>query len=225
MIERPASGQAIIAATRSRSYRTALRRALLVLFALTAVLGAGAWFDRDSLLRSAADLWIVSDPIDPADAAAVLGGGVEDRPFAAAKYYKEGLVKKILVSKTYEGPAEKLGAVVPEAVASREILLKLGVPASAIETFGPSRNTHQEALALRAWAEETGAHSLIVPTEIFSARRVRWTLHHVLGHDIITRVPALVPPGYNRADWWQHDRGILAFQNEFLKYLYYRISY
>jgi uncharacterized SAM-binding protein YcdF (DUF218 family) len=226
MSARSLSGQATAAATRSHSCCTTLRRGLLTLFAFAVVLGAGAWLDRDSLLRSAADLWIVSDPLAPADAVAVLGGGVEDRPFAAAQYYKEGLVKKILVSNAYEGPAEKLGIVVPDAIATREILLKLGVPASAIATFGHRlRNTHQEALALRAWAERTGARSLIVPTEIFSTRRVRWVLHHLLPPGTTIRVPALPPPDYSRTDWWRHNRGILAFQNEILKYLYYRIRY
>ncbi|HJU15264.1 MAG TPA: YdcF family protein [Stellaceae bacterium] len=193
---------------------------------LASGLGASAWFDRDLLLREAANLWIVSDPIGPADAAAVLGGGVADRPFAAARYYKEGLVRKILISDSYQGPAEKLGIVVPEAETDRKILLKLGVPANAIATFGHSlRNTHQEAQALRTWAEQMGVRSLIVPTEIFSARRVRWMLHRVFRPDTIIRVPALEPPDYNRSDWWEDNRGILAFQNEILKYLYYRVKY
>lgn len=222
----PAAGQAMAAATRARSCCAALRRGLLALFALAAVLAIGAWCDRDALLRTAADLWIVSDPPAPADAVAVLGGGVADRPFAAAGYYQEGLVRKVLISDAYQGPAEKLGVVIPDAVASREVLLKLGVPAGAIETFGHRlRNTRQEALALRIWAKRTEARSIIVPTEIFSARRVRWMLHRVLRPDTTVRVPALDPPDYSRTDWWRSSEGIIAFQNEILKYLYYRIRY
>src|SRR5882724_7610551 len=73
-------------------------RGVLAVFAVVAVLGIGAWADREWLLRSATDLWIVSDPIGPADAVAVFGGGIEDRPFAAAEYYRQGLVKRVLVS-------------------------------------------------------------------------------------------------------------------------------
>ncbi len=203
-----------------------LRRGLLGLLLLFVVLGTGAWFARDWLLREAADLWVVSDPVGPADAVAVLGGGVEDRPFAAAKYYREGLVQKILVSNAHEGPAETLGIVTPDAEANRKVLLKLRVPESAIETFGYNlKNTHQEVLALHAWAKKTGAHSIIVPTEIFSARRVRWMLRRVFGDKYVIRVPALDPAGYNRDNWWKHAQGIITFQNEILKYVYYRLRY
>src|SRR5262249_57698238 len=44
-----------------------------------------AWVERESLLRGAADLWLVSDPVGPADIAVVLGGGLDVRPFAAAE--------------------------------------------------------------------------------------------------------------------------------------------
>ena len=26
-------------------------------------------------------------------------------------------------------------------------------------------------------------------------------------------------------DWWQHEEGVIAFQNEVIKYLYYRFKY
>jgi hypothetical protein len=59
---------------------------------------------------------------------------------------------------------------------------------------------------------------MIVPTEIFSARRVRWMLHR---HDYDPRPR----PGRYRRDWWQSDRGISAFWREILKYVYYRVRY
>jgi uncharacterized SAM-binding protein YcdF (DUF218 family) len=198
----------------------------LALFAVVMALGISAWLGREPLLRWTADVWIVSDPIGPADAVAVFGGGLEDRPFAAAAFYREGLVKKVLVSNVHVGPAEKLGVTPSQTAAIREVLVKLGVPASDIEAFGDDLgNTHQEVLALRAWADRNGARSIIVPTEIFSARRVRWMLHHAFGDAIAIRVPALDPGEYREDDWWKHDAGLITFQNEILKYLYYRIKY
>jgi len=123
---------------------------ILVVLTAVALLGVGAWEGRPWLLQSAADQWIVSDPLGPADAVAVFGGGVADRPFAAAQYYRQGWVTKILVDE-------------PD---SKAVLLKLGTPESAIETFGHALgNTHQEALALRAWAEQHNLHSVIAVAE------------------------------------------------------------
>jgi uncharacterized SAM-binding protein YcdF (DUF218 family) len=178
-------------------------RRILAAFAVVAVLGTGAWADRDWLLLSAADLWIVSDPIGPADAVAVFGGGLADRPFAAAQYYREGLVKKILID-------------IPD---SEAVLLELGIQASAIETFGSGlKNTHQEVLALRAWTQRHSLHSIIVPTEIFCTRRVRWMLHRVFPNEFAIRVIALDPPGYQRNNW-------SAFKIEVIKYVYYLVRY
>jgi uncharacterized SAM-binding protein YcdF (DUF218 family) len=201
-----------------------LRRLLLVLFIITS--GVVGWVERTFLLQQVADLWIVSDEIAPADAVVVFGGGIEDRPFAAADYYRRGLVKIVLLSNVHVGPAEHLGALPTQAGAMQEILFKLGVPESAIEIFGNDlSNTHDEVLSLRAWAQRTGARSIIVPTEIFPTRRVHWMLHRVFGEDVAIHVVALEPQLYPRCDWWQHEDGVVTFQNEILKYVYYRVRY
>src|SRR5262249_61220833 len=53
-----------------------------------------AWVEREPLLRGAADLWLVSDPVGPADIAVGLGGGVDVRPFAAGGPDHPGVGKK-----------------------------------------------------------------------------------------------------------------------------------
>ncbi len=205
---------------------TILLRAALALLAAIVGLTLGGWFARVSVLRSAAELWIVSDRPLPADAAVVLGGGLEDRPFAAAEYYRRGLVKKILVSNVRLGPAERLGVAKSETALVQEVLRNLGVPEGDVEVFGANlSSTHDEAVALRDWAQHDDARRLLVPTEIFAARRVRWMLHRVLGDQTVIAVQALDPPDYNRNDWWQHSQGLIAFETEILKYIYYRLKY
>jgi hypothetical protein len=178
------------------------------------------------LLRSVVDLWIVSDPIGPADAVAVFGGGLAYRPLAAAQYYREGLVNRVLVSNNHQTPPESPKTLVSDAAVTKETLVELGVPASAIETFGKDLgNTYQEVFALWAWAERNNARSLIVPTEIFSARRVRWMLHRTFGDGFVIRVIALDPPQYRHEDWWLHREDVTAFKTEVIKYLYYILRY
>ena len=89
--------QGLAGITRLRRTRNWLRRCLVFGLLLSA-LGAGMWLERAMLLRGAADLWVVSDEITPADAVVVLGGGIEVRPVVAADLYARGLVHKILVS-------------------------------------------------------------------------------------------------------------------------------
>jgi hypothetical protein len=78
------------------------RRSIVAALILSGLAGL-AWAARAPLLRGVADLWIVADPLTPADVAVVLGGGLDVRPFAAAELYHKGLVKKVLVSQAPMG--------------------------------------------------------------------------------------------------------------------------
>ena len=89
---------------RGRRFIGRLVAAILLLI----VLVTGIWLERAPLLRGAADLWIVSDPVTRSDVVAVLGGGVDMRPFVAAELYKKGLVTKVLVSQVPETRSSKL---------------------------------------------------------------------------------------------------------------------
>ena len=195
---------------------------------LLAAIGAAVWLKRTALAQGAADLWVVSDPITPADAAVVLGGGADMRPFVAADLYSKGLVHKVLVSRVEDTPSAKIGVVLSHNELNVRILRKLGVPDSAIELFGNgSRNTWDEAVALRGWTKQHATSALIIPAEVFFARRARWVFKREFsGTGIRIEVPSFDPPnGYSRANWWKTEGGLITFQNEVLKYLYYRLKY
>ena len=187
---------------------------------------AVAWVERDPFFKSIGNLWIVSDALTEADVAVVLGGGLDVRPFAAADLYRKGLVRMVIISQVEDDRAVSIGAVTNHTELNRRILLKLGVPATAIETFGvANKSTHDEAIALRAWSEQNKAVSTFaIPTEIFSARRVRFIFRRELvGKNI--EVLSLEPPLYTVNNWWKTELGLVTFQNEILKYAYYRIKY
>jgi uncharacterized SAM-binding protein YcdF (DUF218 family) len=205
-----------------------LRRFRLLGLVAGCVAGGGVliWVEHAAMLREAAALWIVSDPPMRADAVAVLGGGLEYRPFAAVDFYRRGLAAKVLVSNVAPSRAEQLGVLQSHAKANVAVLSKLGIPATAIEVFGDQlTDTYSEAHALHDWALRTGARTIIVPTDIFAARRLSWTLHRVFGADVNALVPAIDPLEYDRNDWWKNEYGVIAFQNEVVKYFYYRIKY
>jgi uncharacterized SAM-binding protein YcdF (DUF218 family) len=185
------------------------------------------WVAHAPLFRAAAHAWVVSDPLEPADAIVVLGGGLDVRPFAAADLYKKGLARQILIANVGVSQVERLGLLPRHSDLIREALLKLGVPPEAIGTFGDGvRNTYEEACALREWAKATAATRIILPTEHFSSRRVRWIFGRELGRiGVLASVQALSQREYSVNDWWRHEEGVIAFQNEVIKYIYYRVKY
>jgi uncharacterized SAM-binding protein YcdF (DUF218 family) len=206
----------VSATPRTKSFRR--RGGIFVAVALLA-LSAG-WLAHVQILQGAARAWIVSDSIAPA-----LGGGLETRPFAAAD--KKGMARRILISAVKPSPAEKLDIVPSHIALNRAVRLKLGVPPEAIVSFGTDvSSTYEEARALAEWANRDGIKSIIVPTEIFSSRRVRWILVKELsGLDVGIEVQALPPLDYDLDNWWRHEAGVIGFQNEVIKYLYYRVKY
>jgi uncharacterized SAM-binding protein YcdF (DUF218 family) len=200
---------------------------LVAAMLLLSVLVAGVWLERAPLLRGAADLWIVSDQVTHSDVAAVLGGGLDVRPFVAAELYKKGLVTKVLVSQVAEGPSSEILAIPRHSDLNRIVLLKLGIPEAAIGMFGQAnRSTKDEAVALKEWADRNGVSRIIIPTEIFAARRVRWMFNNEFARSSVRlAIPSFEARGYTRAEWWKTEAGLIAFQNEIMKYLYYRLKY
>ena len=169
---------------------------------------AGVWLERETLLQKAADLWIVSNPVTRSDVVVVLGGGVDMRPFVAAELYKQGLVTKVLVSQVVETRSSQLLELPGHSERNRLVLQRLGVPDAAIEIFGNSnKSTRDEAVALRHWANRHGVSSMVIPTEIFAARRVRWIFNREFaGSSVRLEIPAF-EPGYRMVeDRGGHDR-------------------
>src|SRR5437588_11808951 len=101
----------------------AFRRLAPILLVLAGLTTFG-WFEREPLLRGAAELWIVSDTLTRADAVAVFGGGAEVRPFVAADLYRRGLVNKILVSRVVEEQTVAIGAALTHMDLNRTVLVK-----------------------------------------------------------------------------------------------------
>lgn len=188
---------------------------------------AGAYVWRAPLLAGAAKAWIVNERLDKADAIVVLGGGLETRPFEAARLYHQGFAPKILVMNPKPSPVTTLGISPSEAELARQVILKQGVREADVVVIGDEvTNTFDESVAVRNWARTNGVKRVIVTTDLFHTRRVRWLFRKQLkpaGIQVI--VNAAEPRDYTAADWWRRENGIVAFQNEILKYAYYRIKY
>lgn len=188
--------------------RPRLRLPLLLLFAF-GVFGLLPW-RWDSLLASAAQSWAVSDEMRPASAAVVLDGG-DVRPYSAARLYKSGFVRTVLV----------------DSDDNRKLLVALGVPPSAIQTFGRGlKSTYEEACALAHWTSKNNAQRMIIPTELFFSRRVKWIFTHNLnglGAEIVVDVVPISQ--YQANNWWMRQVGREQFEKEIVKYAFYRARY
>lgn len=203
------------------------RRRLGCAAAVLLVLLTTLYLLRVPLLTAAAELWVVNDPVDHADAILVLGGGLENRPASAARLYHAGIAPKILYMNVALAPVQTLGILPTEAEQTRRLLRSNNVPADAMCAIGTCvASTFDESRAVRAWLEKTGSKSIVITTDPFHTRRARWIFNRELrgtGAEIHL-VPA-EPRRYRITNWWQHEEGVVAFQNEVVKLVYYHLKY
>ena len=71
-------------------------RRLAWAFGIGLLLLFGGYLFRAPLLTGLAGAWVVNDPVTKADAIVLLGGGLENRPFAAAKLFHDGVAPQII---------------------------------------------------------------------------------------------------------------------------------
>jgi uncharacterized SAM-binding protein YcdF (DUF218 family) len=210
----------------SGKLRRWLVRSIWLVTAAGALIVAGYVF-RAPLLAGLARAWVVNEPASKADAIVVLGGGVENRPFAAARLFHAGVAPRILYMDVKLDSAEALGIYPSEKMETQWILLSNGVPASSMEVIGTNvASTYDESRAVRAWVRQTGAASIIITTDWFHTRRARWIFHRELRDTPVKIYVAGVDPvRYNLDDWWRNEEGLVQFQNEIIKSIYYRVKY
>jgi uncharacterized SAM-binding protein YcdF (DUF218 family) len=182
---------------------------------------------RAPLLIGVAQAWVVNEPTTNADAIVVLGGGLENRPFAAAKLFHDGVAPRILYMNVRLSPAEEIGVISSEGEVTHRILLSKGVPETAMTMIGTNiGSTYDESKAVQAWMEKSGAKSIVIATDLFHTRRVRWLFRKELRNDKADiHVVAVDARRYKMNDWWRHEEGVIAFQNEIIKFIYYRLKY
>jgi uncharacterized SAM-binding protein YcdF (DUF218 family) len=160
--------------------RHTLRRTLAVVALIALVLAAYGFTQVGHFLTK-------EDPLQKADAIAVLAGTGMDRPLEAVDLYKEGYAPRIVLTHEMREPSyvalAARGVTVPnEADEQREILVRLGVPANAIVL--PMRihdNTAQEAQTFRELAMKNRWRRIIVVTSKYHLRRAGFAIRREMG--------------------------------------------
>lgn len=183
-----------------------------------------------SLLGLAAMVWaprwlVVDDVLRPAEAIVVLNGNPA-RAVRAAELYHRGLAPAVWVGRPESRLPQAvldLGiAYVPEEQEYRAILLKLGVPDSAIHLYGHGHvSTVEEAEDLRR-ALGPGPHTLILVTAPAHTRRAKAAIARALPEATLMATPASLEP--LPRDWWKERRASLSVVLETVKSVYFHLG-
>lgn len=163
---------------------------------------------------------IVEDPLDHAQAIAVLSGRLPLRVLEAAKLYRAGYAPEVWLSHSTE-PGKSLREMgvryLGEEDYNREILIHQGVPPAAIHVLEPPiLNTADEIVAIKFALSAAPLRTVIVVTSKPHTRRVH-TLWRTLTHGegrIIVRAPS--PDPFDARHWWRNTTDALDVVREIL---------
>lgn len=178
-------------------------RVATVVFLLVATVGGIACFYPEKILC------VDSGPVK-ADVLVVLGGGLHERPERAAQLFKHHAAPRIIISGTGDDWINKT------------ILLRDGVPASAIEVEGDSTTTRENAEFTIKRLRQEKVHSVILVTTWYHARRALKTFEHYAPEIQFYSRPSYF--AFARKDWSQRGNG-RRMRMEFLKLPGYWVCY
>lgn len=193
-----------------KRYWTAILAAIacgLLSLAFLVFLGVGRWL-------------MMEDPLEKAQAIAVLSGRMPLRAIEAAKLYRQGYAPKIWLTHSSE-PGETLESMgiryAGEEYYDTRVLIQRGVPAEAIHVLDPPIvNTADEINVISAALEREKDRSVIVVTSKAHTRRVRLLWRKLAAKQSRAIVRAASDDPFDPRHWWRTTSDALDIVREVL---------
>jgi uncharacterized SAM-binding protein YcdF (DUF218 family) len=163
---------------------------------------------------------VVEDPLQQADAIAVLTGRMPSRALEAARVYKQGYAGRVWLTHSTEPGATLQEFSVPfvgEESYDKQILMHQGVPESAIQVLDPPiANTADEMKTIGFALREHNKRSVIIVTSKVHTRRVRALWNRIAGNDGAAIVHGVSDDTFDPAHWWRSTSDALDVVREVL---------
>lgn len=202
-----------------------LRRRLLIASSLLLVL-LGLWVARRPLLRSLGTALLQTDPPAQADAIFILAGNAWNRAPRAAELYHAGYAPVVYcLGKQVPSLLAAAGLPYTEAELNANVLRKHHLPDSAIRLFPKGTSTWEESRAIRRHAREAGFERILIVSSDFHTRRIQYVFRDFGAAGIDARILAASSQSFDLRHWWQHEKGVIHVNNEYVKRLYYWLKY
>ncbi len=208
---------------RKRGISKRMVRLLLSLGALVIVV----WVFRITILQRIGSFLIRTDATCKADALYVLGGAPLDRGSFSSRVLDEGCVPvAYFTGENVPQSFKAEGRSVTEADLGRSAAIRAGADPARVLPFPYGTSTWEEAAGVLRHARNKGFDTVLVLTTDFHTRRVGKVFHQRFEDSGITVLVRAAPSSeYDPAAWWTSEEGLLMVNNEYVKSLYYAITY
>jgi uncharacterized SAM-binding protein YcdF (DUF218 family) len=193
------------------------------LIGCAALLICSAAFLHSPILFSVGDYMIVQDDIKAADVIHVIAGD-DHRVDYAIQLYLQGYGKHLFFTGDRCGQKKMV-----HAEYNLYRAMAKGVPALNITIDGGHINsTYSEIVKLNHFITSSSGfiQSVIIVSDQFHMRRVRWTGRRILGMEIdLIMAPVPFDQSPYQRNWWADSESMLFLLNEYRKNVFYRFRY
>jgi uncharacterized SAM-binding protein YcdF (DUF218 family) len=179
------------------------------------LLFAAVYAVREPLMRMAAHLWVVSDPIQHADAILVIGDDnfTGDRAARAAELYRAGWAPAVVASGRWLRPYAGIAELIERDLENR------GVPSTAVIRFPHNApGIQEEAQALSNLASQRNWHRVVLVTSSYHTRRTRYIYRKVFPSNVSVDVVSAQDSDFDPDSWWQTRKSTELFLHEIFGY-------
>lgn len=201
-----------------RLVRWSLASGLLLVF---------VWIFRITILQGIGSYLVRTDASCKADALYVLGGASFDRGSRASRSLEEGCTPVAYCTGANVPQSYKAeGRMVTEAELGRAAAIRAGADPAKVLPFAYGTSTWEEAAGVLHHAKSNGFDTVLVLTTEFHTRRVGKVFRQRFKYSGITVLVQAAPSSeYDAAVWWKSEDGLMMVNNEYVKSLYYAITY
>jgi uncharacterized SAM-binding protein YcdF (DUF218 family) len=167
---------------------------------------------RHPLMRWSANLWIVEDALDKADAIIVLSDDnfFADRATRAAELFRQGKAPTVVASGRRLRPSAGIAELMEHDLTER------GVPKERIVRVPhDADSTREEAEALARFVQQKNWHAIIIVTSNYHTRRARYVFRKVFPPGVEVSVASARDGDFDPERWWEKRKSIKELAGEF----------
>lgn len=183
---------------------------------------------RRRVLRTTARFLVVDDAAASCDAIVLLNGNISTRAYRAVDLHRR-TGAPILMARLADTEEVRIGVLPNITDATRELLLRRGVPADSVQVMSSDRwiaGTWAEAMLLAERIRAARWPEVAIVTDAFHTRRARWTFRTVMRGEPVVFTCAATPFSLGLIDrWWRSEYGVVQVIVEYIKLIYYRLAY
>ena len=190
------------------------------------LLAALTWLLRHPILRRIGGFLVSSEGnAEQSDVLILMNGNISTRSFLAADLYQDTR-NPIVFARLADTQEVRMGVIPNISAATRELLIKTGVPEDHIHLLKSDRwvaSTWEEAILVCNFMQINGYRRGLIITDAFHTRRARWIFRKLKPNDEYSFECVATPFSKKLSTyWWCSEYAMIQVFQEYVKFLHYQ---